>query len=410
MKGLKTKGGVVIAFTACVMVNAIAFEKIAFVDSMDFGSCFETESREGTGRIIDHVLQTGADSILWRSHNGAVPAYASACDDMDRLEMPFDRRRMPCDSLMNWSRIWGIEGDTLKVVYEECAKRLQLRDWGVHMVLEDAHWQFSFLGNWNLEHPQYFCRDRDGTVKMFHQSFAYPEVVQHRLDIVHDILDHGTKTVFLDAFRNGGWWPMVEFVKPNIDEWKMRHPDKPLPKWTGGRDDEWREWLEISCRGLREYLQGIHDLTKQHGARFLLNIDYLGDEDEGLMYRECGFDWRQLVGDGIIDGLVVTGISADEKDPFGSVERRFGRVAKQVKAAGKSIYFPILQYHFRDKRPSYDRIAKWAGVTSPEAVRRLLEIAVRCEATGIVMECVDYGNYKSDVCEVIRNFTANKEN
>ena len=44
-----------------------AFEKIALIDSFDFGTVFDTETVAGTEQILDHVLQTGADMVLWRN-------------------------------------------------------------------------------------------------------------------------------------------------------------------------------------------------------------------------------------------------------------------------------------------------------------------------------------------------------
>ncbi|MBO7687390.1 MAG: hypothetical protein J6V72_13445, partial [Kiritimatiellae bacterium] len=48
-----------------------AFEKIALIDSFDFGTHFDTETVAGTEQILDHVLLTGADMVLWRNCGGA---------------------------------------------------------------------------------------------------------------------------------------------------------------------------------------------------------------------------------------------------------------------------------------------------------------------------------------------------
>ena len=70
------------------------------------------------------------------------------------------------------------------------------------------------------------------------------------------------------------------------------------------------------------------------------------------------------------------------------------------------VILPLLfrAYHFSKAAPSYGQLAKWAGVTAQEAIRRLLDIAARCGAAGIVMECVDPGNYPLADCKVIRDF------
>ncbi len=308
--------------------------------------------------------------------------------------------------MQNWMRIWALQPDALAGVFEVCAARPQVKSCGVHMLLEDAHWQFCYLGNWNLEHPQYFCRDHEGRVMMFHQSFAYPDVVRQRLDIAREILERGAQMLFLDIFRNGGWMVQYEYTEPNLAEWKRLYPDEPLPVPSKASPDAWNRWTRIASRGFLDYIRGLRRLTQERGVQFIVNTDRLDDEDPGWMFRSRGFDWREIVDKGLVDGLAVTGIEVDEKDPFGMIERRFGRVAKYVKHAGKRVYFPILAYNFA-KRPSFGQIAKWTKTSDADCVRRLLEIAVRNGADGIVMECVDYGNYSSAVCEVIREFSGN---
>lgn len=388
--------------------SLFGFEKIALIDSYDYGHIFDTECREGTQRILDHVLKTGADTLLWRSHDGAIPCYASAYEDLDRLEMPFDRRRMPDARMMqNWMRVWAQKPDALRVVFEECAARAQVKSRGVHMLLEDAHWQFCFLGNWNLEHPQYFCRDHEGRVMMFHQSFAYPDVVRHRLDIAREILARGAETLFLDIFRNGGWMVHCEYTEPNLAEWNRLYPGEAVPVPGKASAEAWNRWVRVASRGFVDYLRGLRRLTREKGARFVVNLDRLNDEEPGWMFRSRGFDWRQAVEEDLIDALAVTGIETDEKDPFGMIERRFGRVAKVVKAAGKRVYFPILAYNF-PKRPSFGQVAKWTKMSDVDCVRRLLAIAARNGADGIVMECVDHGNYSENVCKAIREFSVSE--
>ena len=50
------------------------------------------------------------------------------------------------------------------------------------------------------------------------------------------------------------------------------------------------------------------------------------------------------------------------------------------------------------------RCAKAAGISQAEAARKLLEVARACGAKGVLMECVDPGNYPPDVMEAIRSF------
>ena len=138
----------------------------------------------------------------------------------------------------------------------------------------------------------------------------------------------------------------------------------------------------------------------------MLPIANVKDEDgPGWTYAGCGFDWRKVVDDGLIDALAVVSISSDPKDPFGYAERAFRRVVERVGGKCK-VYFPIRAYNFSKSAPSYGQLAEWARVTPQESIRRLLDIAVRCGADGIVMECVDLekDNYPDEDSRIIRDF------
>ena len=82
-----------------------AFEKIAYIDSFDYPALQETETAEGSRRILDNVLKTGATTILWRNQSGAVPRYPSAEEALPLKEPPLDKRRIPLsEPVRGWVR------------------------------------------------------------------------------------------------------------------------------------------------------------------------------------------------------------------------------------------------------------------------------------------------------------------
>ena len=394
---------------ACVCLMAtgalVAFEKIALVDGFDYAPVMDTETDKGMRQVLARVCETGADTILWRTHSGGIPRYASEAEDLAVLEQPLDKRRVPLTlPVRGWVRYQRCEPDALKTVYGLCAGMSGVKRYGAHLLQEDAHSnRYWSLGEWTLEHPQYWCRSADGKIGMHHASFAYPEVIAHRRAIVREILARGAQMIYLDTTRNGGYGPRDDYVKPNLDEWARRHPGVPVPK-----DFHDPRWLEVVARGHYAYYRAIREEIRASGrdVPFVITVGNMRVQDgPDWNYAGCGFDWRKVVDEGLVDGLAVVSIAADEKDPFGSTERIFRHVAGYVKGRCKT-YFPIRAYNFAKSQPSYGQLAKWAGVTPPEAIRRLLEIAARCGAAGIVMECVDPGNYPAADCEVIRNFAA----
>ena len=397
MKGLAACLLLVLAMGTC------AFEKIALVDGFDYAPDMDTETVEGVRKVLARVRETAAGTILWRTHSGAIPRYASAAVDLSVVEQPLDKRRVPLTlPVRGWVRYQRCVPDALETAFACCAELDGVTCFGAHMLQEDAHGgRYWSLGSWTLDHPQYWCRSADGKMEMHHASFAYPEVIAHRRAIVREVLARGAQMIYLDTTRNGGYGPKSDYVKPNLDEWARRHPGEPVPA-----DFHDPRWLEVAARGHYAYYRAIREEIRATGrdVPFVVAVGNMKDEDgPGWAYAGCGIDWRKVVDEGLVDGLAVASMSSDEKDPFGSTERIFSRIMRRVDGRCR-VYFPIRAYNFSKSAPSYEQLAKWAGVTPQEAIRRLLGIASRNGAAGIVMECVDPGNYPAADCEVIRNF------
>ena len=254
----------------CACLDCWTFEKIAFVDGSDYPHVFDIENAAGTERIIDRVLETGADVVLWRTHSGAMPRYASGQEDLDRMVWPIDKRRASRSTLVNgWVTLWGNRPDQLKVVRELCAKRPQVRKWGLHMLLEEAHWQFMYLGAWNLEHPQFWCRKHDGTAQMYHSSFAYPEVLKHRLTIDKTVETYlpEADSMFADIQGN------EEAKKIYASELRTQ-PVKPYVM----RQEEAPYLLELAIRAtvvgeLADFAAFASDLQKENRCYSLTNFE-----------------------------------------------------------------------------------------------------------------------------------------
>lgn len=389
---------------AAAAASSGAFEKIAFVDGSDFATKFDVETRAGVAAVLEHVALTGADTMLWRTHSGAMPRYRSRFENPLRMDHPVDVKRLPnCSEVHSWMKLWRDGEDPLAMALDEARRRPPFKTFGFHTLSEEAHWQFQYLGEWNMRHPQYWCRKSDGTVQMFHASLAYPEVMAHRLNIVGELLDRQPDVLYYDSFRNGGYAPIREFVEPNRAAWRKRYPELAMPK--DRHDANWSKWTALCGEWQYAYLAGVRERIAAHGGRtrLMTNVEGLTEDGQTHTERGLGIAWRELIRRKLVDAIAVTSISSDKKDPFGSTERYFSAFMREV-AGRTKVYFPILNYNFAETRPSYGQLAKWGGVDEAEAVRRLLAIADRYGAAGIVMECVDYQNYSPEVCAVIRAY------
>lgn len=386
------------------------FEKIALIDHFDYLAEYDIETPENRRKIVRRVAETGATTYLWRTHSGRVPRYASAAEPTVRFPYPLEKRRTLNASshaeLINWNREDLGEDDSATDAFQAIAELSGNALNGFHLTSEDAHWSYEFLRPWALDHPEFWCRTRTGEPQMKHLSFAFPEVREYRLKIVRELLARHPDVFYWDGFRHGGYEPSIEYVKPNLEEWGHRHPGVPPPE--NPSDPAWLEVVRIGHDELLRQIRVEIDRISPE-TRFLVAIDRLR-RGGSTAYTDNtrGFDWRKLVAARTVDGIVVTSVQADERDPFGQVESYFKAFVDEV-AGRTKVYFPILAYNFSKTRPGYVALARWAHVPRTEAVSRLLAIADRCRADGIVLECVDPDNYPEEDCRLIREFTSERE-
>jgi ferredoxin len=131
-------------------------------------------------------------------------------------------------------------------------------------------------------------------------------------------------------------------------------------------------------------------------VRFLFGI-YGVSKEEDLVWKQRGIDWRRLVREKIIDGLVITAVKPDKKRPIESTKEIYEFVAKDCGSC--PFYCPVSAYTFQ--KSGIANYAEWLGVSKAEATRRLLALARDVGAAGILMECVDYRNYSPEMCEAL---------
>ena len=395
---MKTNPIALSAFAATLACAPLAaFEKIALIDSFDFGTHFDTETVAGTEQILDHVLLTGADTVLWRNCGGATMRYRSQEEPPLLMEAPLDPRRVPeSRPVHGWLRYWAVEPDIVRTAFASCKRRGVAR--GIHWPYEENHWSHWTLGAWNLSHPQFWCRNARGVPWHGRCSFAFPEVVAHKLRLLDELLDREPQTIFFDLFRSGGWTVADEYVKPHRDKWRQRYGEPPPADFHDPR------WIALVGETQEAFFRAVRARIAARGAkvRVLLGIDRVSlGEDENWTKRAV--DWKKLLREDVIDGVVVECVVPDPKRPYESTAEIYASVRDA--ASGKPFFCPAMSYNFPG-RPGYPWYAQVTGDKPEVAVRKLMEIARDAGAAGVTMECVDYRNYSPAVCEVIRGFGA----
>ena len=374
------------------IVAACAFEKIALVDHYDFHPHFDTETAEGVTNIVDHVLQTGVDTVLWRNCGGGKMRYQTVEDPV--ADAPLQPLRLPGSRPQGWIRHSKVEPDIIRTAFAYLDSKGVKR--GIHWPFEENHHNCWTLSGWNLDNPQFWCRSAAGIPWPGRCSLAFPEVVGHKLRLLDELIERGTDTIFIDTHRTGQWKASDEFVKPNIQEWRRRYGEEvPAP------DDD--RWIALVAESQYAFFKAVKERLCSGGrkARLYLGLASLSLERDSV-YRKFGIDWRRLAGEGVIDAIFVQSV----------VLRGTGDVWEELKDAYKGVYanrgcakvyFPVMQYS-PSEHNGYPWYAKKSGISEVEAVKRLLSLAAECGGNGVFMECVDYGNYKPEVCNAIRAF------
>ena len=372
------------------------FEKIAQVDHWDFGGRFDTESSEGVRGIIDHVMRTGPDTLAWRVNGGSMPRFSGKEERIEDLAAPFNPVRIPDGrDLAGHSRLFGGGAgiDSVRAAGSECARR-GLR-FCAYWPYEENHHFSSKIGGWNLSHPEFWCARTNGVPWVGRCSAAYPEVVAHKMRILDDILATEPDTLYIEAWRTGGWTVRDEYVQPNIDVWKSRYPGEALPAHGDPR------WIALVAESQYRFFREVRRRLDASGRkiRFLFGI-YCRHGEESPMYVEKGIDWKRLAGEGIIDGVVIMGFDPDPQRPLESTRELYRSVAKDK--GGCQLFCPVSEYCQSRKRGIAD-YAKMLGVSNGEATKILLDLAREVNADGILMECVDYGNYTDEMRKALND-------
>ena len=380
------------------------FEAAALVDSFDFaciedrkgGHLFDTETAQGNVALLDHVLLTGANTILWRNCSGATLRYQSKEEYTPWVQTPLDKRRLP-DSrpVYGWLRYNEAEPDILRHILGVCHVR-GLRA-GVHWPFEETHWASWTFGAWNFEHPQYWGVTAKGQIWAGRCSLAYPEVVAHKLRLADELLERGTDHLFIDTWRIGGWSPAYEYVAPERARWKARYgcepPQDPMdPRWCAFVSETThagfvalRKRLDASGRKVR-LMVGIPEADVASGK-----------PDVTLLTR--GVDWQRLVREDVIDTLVVMNVNWDVSRPFEST-REIYRGVLTICSGHCEVLFPVSEYNYSRKGiPEYQKAAR---LPPGKIAVELLKIAWEEGADGICMECVDYNNYPAETRAELR--------
>ena len=280
-----------VALAAAIASTATAserFQTAVWVDHFDFQRTFDTEKPEGWAKILDHMQELGATTVLWRNCGGATMRYQSKVESHHHTSILDKRRVHDVRSIGGWVRYGEAQPDIIGTVTNMCRKR-GMRP-GVHWPFEETHFSGWTIGGWNLEHPQYWSRNTLAQSWWGRSSIAYEPVIQHKFALVDELLDRGIEVLFIDFWRTGGWGPVHEYVPPVVEAYRKRHREDP-PR--NSQDPRW-------CRHVSTYVTAYMRRLRQHlrasgrPVELWVGIPKIAPKLETSII-ERGADWRAWV-------------------------------------------------------------------------------------------------------------------
>jgi hypothetical protein len=174
-----------------------------------------------------------------------------------------------------------------------------------HVMLRPAGWkgaipfEETFNSRFYNAHPEWRCRDRDGTPTMY-MSYAVPEVRQHLLEILRETLELRPEGVGL-LFNRG--MPMILWEDAFCARFRERHDDDPR---TIPEDDP--RIHDLRADFMTEFLQEIRALLDETARaqgrteRYRISLGTFSREADN---RKFGLALPEWIKAGLVDELAV---------------------------------------------------------------------------------------------------------
>jgi len=385
----------VLIFVCGMVLSSPAFEKIVQLDQWDYNGVFDIETEKGLFQVLDHVMGVGPQTVLCRTFAGSAVFFHSPKEERTVLnDAPLDERRIPDERPgAGWLRLHGGVGvDAVTTLFKGLKSRGV--DGGLYWPFEENHWFSSKLGIWNLEHPQFWCVSKGGKPFMGRCSLAFPEVLEHKLRLLDEQLALGGTTLYIEAYRTGGWTVADEYVKPNLDEWARRYPGESVP-----RSDDAR-WIALVGEVQERFFRAVRRRLDGCGrkVRFLFGVYEVARDGSSPTWNLKAIDWVRLAKEHVFDGVIIESVRPDWKHPMESTRQIYETVKARLDGA-VPFFCPVMEYDYQ--KCGIRTYARYLNLSLPETTRRLCDLAKEVGAAGVLLECVDYGNYTPEMMQVL---------
>jgi hypothetical protein len=281
--------------------------------------------------LIRHCAEVGITTVYWRVSMGGQVTY-----------------RSKVRTIVGWQKDLPEQfgcGSICKTILHQCnppevaadeAHRCGIKLYAYVTLFDEYH--PGMESEFEIAHPQFTWKHR-----MFDHrlrgllSYAYPEVREHRLAELRELIACGVDGIYLDTARtHAGIQPVMPlpltgkdqylqygFNEPEVEEFKRRYginPGQFNPADANPKDFDWRTWYRFRGEYLTQFLREARELTRRENVN--LTAGFYTDAETYL--SPAGR--RGRVPMGLFHHDIETWVEEDLADAFVLIldHRRFG--------------------------------------------------------------------------------------
>ena len=200
----------------------------------------------------------------------------------------------------------------------------------------DRHWTAAFA----VEHPEYWCRDRDGCT-VGHLSFVHEQVRAAMATTWREVLHRGADGIGIFFVRSG---PMVLYEEPVIKEFTKRHGVD--PRCVEENDPRYIDFkVEVVTTCIREMRAVLdEEAARRRSERLALVVEAHGNEENNLFW---GIDIAGWAREGLIDVVIAQDHfnypdSCELEDIDGEAEPDYEFYRRAVQGTNVKLYHDLL--------------------------------------------------------------------
>jgi len=273
---------------------------VDFLDQTVYAPSYGIEdwNREEIARMYQHYAGLGINRVFWRISATGVVTYPS------KVRTPI--RKSDEESHQHILRQLERGDDPLAIGIEEGRKAgIEVYVW---ITLFDDYGHEAggqYASDFVLKNPQYQWTSKDGKPFFGVLSYSYPEVREHRLAEIREVLERNPDGIYL-CTRTHSFFHACDtgddygYEPPVRDEYLRRYHLDILKTDKFDR----QAWRNLRAEGLDRFIRDASKMIQGQGKKLAFGVKSLSNQDMGWPYGNAVLPWHSWVKDGVVDEIV----------------------------------------------------------------------------------------------------------